>query len=104
MSKNVGFIPSPPVPLRPSSKGISLPTDKTLCPLCHQPRRNPAVCVSEQNIVLLCLFISMRKVSSGYVFCYPCIFHFVEKESQCPVTMMPSSIHDIQRLFHEQNM
>ncbi|EME27913.1 peroxisomal membrane protein PEX12 [Galdieria sulphuraria] len=87
LPKNAGFVPSPPVPLRPSSKGISLPADRTLCPLCHQPRRNPAVCVS-----------------SGYVFCYQCLFTFVERESQCPVTKMPSTIHDIQRLFHEQNM
>ncbi|GJQ14380.1 hypothetical protein GpartN1_g6171.t1 [Galdieria partita] len=87
MPKNTGFIPSPPVPLRPSSKGIQLPTDRTLCPLCSQPRRNPAVCVS-----------------SGYVFCYQCLFTFIERESQCPVTKMPSTIHDIQRVFHEQNI
>lgn len=87
LPRNASYIPLPPVPLRPSSKGISLPTDKSLCPLCHQVRRNPAVCVS-----------------SGYVFCYQCIFTFVERESQCPVTKMPSTIHDIQRLFHEQSM
>eukprot|EP00871_Galdieria_phlegrea_P001872 jgi/Galph1/2686/GphlegSOOS_G1360.1 len=86
-SKNVGFLPPPPTPLRPSSKGITLPPNKTVCPLCRQPRVNPAVCVS-----------------SGYVFCYTCIFTYVERESHCPVTRLPATIHDIQRIFHEQGM
>ena len=43
--------------------------DKTKCPLCRSKRTNP------------CLL-----TVSGYVFCYPCIFSYLDKERKCPVT------------------
>ena len=63
--------PPPPPPLGPlpSPQGVRLPEDPSTCPLCRRPRTNPAMIAT-----------------SGYVFCYPCAFKFVEATGCCPVT------------------
>lgn len=47
-----------------AKEGIPLPSDKTLCPLCSQKRANPSV-----------------MAVSGFVFCYTCIFKYVNQVS-----------------------
>nr|GMD50030.1 peroxisome biogenesis protein 12 [Ipomoea batatas] len=64
--------------------GIPLPPDRTLCPLCSQKRANPSV-------------VSV----SGFVFCYSCIFKYVSQYKRCPVTLMPATVDQIRRLFHD---
>nr|GMD52030.1 peroxisome biogenesis protein 12 [Ipomoea batatas] len=64
--------------------GITLPPDRTLCPLCSQKRANPSV-------------VSV----SGFVFCYSCIFKYVSQYKRCPVTLMPATVDQIRRLFHD---
>lgn len=76
--------PPPPPPPKVAEDGIPLPSDKTLCPLCSQKRVNPsAVAVS------------------GFVFCYACIFKYVSQYKRCPVTLMPATVEQIRRLFHD---
>jgi hypothetical protein len=48
---------------------MELPLDPKKCPLCRLKRTNPC-----------------QLVVSGYVFCYPCIYSFLERERKCPVT------------------
>ncbi|KAJ2321067.1 ubiquitin-protein ligase peroxin 12, partial [Coemansia sp. RSA 2681] len=45
--------PKPPMPLKPHPDGLAVPEDQALCPMCKEPRTNPAA------------------APSGYVFCYP---------------------------------
>jgi peroxin-12 len=73
--------PPPPAP-KPSPQGVRLPNDPGICPLCRAKRVNPAMIAT-----------------SGYVFCYPCAFKFVESEGFCPVTKIPARVSQIRRLY-----
>lgn len=85
MSAPTVYPPPPPPPLPKVAKdGLPLPTDRTLCPLCCQKRNNPSV-------------LSV----SGFVFCYSCIFKSVSQHKRCPVTLMPATVEQIRRLFHD---
>lgn len=78
--------PAPPPPPAPKAaeKGIPLPKDKRVCPLCMKKRTNPALVAP-----------------SGYVFCYPCIFPYVSQYNRCPVTLIPAAVNQIRRLFYD---
>lgn len=76
--------PPPPPPPKVAKEGIPLPPDRTICPLCSQKRANPSVVAV-----------------SGFVFCYACIFKYVSQYKRCPVTLMPASVDQIRRLFHD---
>ncbi|KAJ7513720.1 hypothetical protein O6H91_23G011900 [Diphasiastrum complanatum] len=78
--------PPPPPPPAPkvADGGIPLPIDIRFCPLCAQTRTNPAM-VS----------------TSGYVFCYPCIFNYISQYGRCPVTLIPAKSNQIRRLYHD---
>ncbi|KAH7543325.1 hypothetical protein FEM48_Zijuj02G0172400 [Ziziphus jujuba var. spinosa] len=76
--------PPPPPPPQVAKEGIPLPPDRTLCPLCSQKRGNPSVVTV-----------------SGFVFCYACIFKYVSQYKRCPVTLMPATVDQIRRLFHD---
>eukprot|EP00249_Psilotum_nudum_P001875 c14616_g1_i1 orf=248-1411(+) len=76
--------PPPPPPPKVAEKGVPLPSDRRLCPLCSQMRTNPAL-------------ISI----SGFVFCYPCIFKYINQYKRCPVTLMPATVDQIRRLYHD---
>ncbi|KAL3523740.1 hypothetical protein ACH5RR_016574 [Cinchona calisaya] len=76
--------PPPPPPPKVAKDGIPLPPDRSLCPLCSQKRVNPSVVAV-----------------SGFVFCYSCIFKYVSQYKRCPVTLMPATVEQIRRLFHD---
>ncbi|KAI8054210.1 Pex12 amino terminal region-domain-containing protein [Syncephalis plumigaleata] len=75
--------PIPPSPERipPSPNGLPLPNDRDLCPICLKSRTNPAA------------------LPTGYAFCYPCIFHAVEENAYCPVTLVPVELEQIRKLY-----
>ncbi|OUM61046.1 hypothetical protein PIROE2DRAFT_13039 [Piromyces sp. E2] len=62
-------IPTPPEALEPHPDGLSIPDDVTICPICNRKRTNTAV------------------TSTGYAFCYPCIFNYIEENQRCPITL-----------------
>jgi len=74
--------PPPPQPMTPAQGGIKLPDSNLVCPICLNVRSNPAACGS-----------------SGFVFCYRCIFEEVEKNGKCPVSLLPTTTADIRRLY-----
>eukprot|EP00775_Hariotina_reticulata_P011413 gene11413-11560_t len=74
--------PPPPAAPQPDPKGVGLPDDIRLCPLCKQPRVNPAI-----------------MAVSGYAFCYPCLFRHVCEQHCCPVTCCPASLDHIRKLY-----
>uniref|UniRef100_M4FGG7 Peroxisome biogenesis protein 12 n=1 Tax=Brassica campestris TaxID=3711 RepID=M4FGG7_BRACM len=78
--------PPPPPPPSPkvAKEGIPLPPDRTLCALCSQKRANLSVVTV-----------------SGFVFCYSCVFKYVSQYKRCPVTLIPASVDQIRRLFHD---
>ncbi|KAJ1734394.1 ubiquitin-protein ligase peroxin 12 [Coemansia biformis] len=75
--------PPPPMPPRPHPDGAAVPEDRSLCPICSQPRTNPAMS------------------PSGYVFCYPCIHRHIADTGACPVTLAKARPADIRKLYTE---
>uniref|UniRef100_A0A7S0E525 Peroxisome assembly protein 12 n=1 Tax=Hanusia phi TaxID=3032 RepID=A0A7S0E525_9CRYP len=75
------YIPPPPIRPRPADDGLKLVSSREHCTICNQVRKNPAA------------------ATSGYVFCYPCIFKYAEEHSCCPITRLPCSVQDIRRLY-----
>ncbi|GAV82998.1 Pex2_Pex12 domain-containing protein/zf-C3HC4_2 domain-containing protein [Cephalotus follicularis] len=85
MSAPTVYPPPPPPPApKVAKEGIPLPADRTVCPLCSQKRANPSVVTI-----------------SGFVFCYACIFKYINQYKRCPVTLMPATVDQIRRLFHD---
>lgn len=74
-------IPPPPDKARRAEGGLAMPTDPTQCPICRSERSNPAA------------------NHTGYVFCYPCIFTYVQQHQRCPVTHITSSQDQIRKLY-----
>jgi len=73
------------LPIVPPPKVIqasNLPALSSVCPICHRVRTNDTALSS-----------------TGYVFCYPCIFKYVTKHKQCPVTGYPAQLSHLVRLF-----
>jgi len=64
---------------------VLLPQDRTVCPLCHRIRRNPAMS------------------SGGYVFCYTCLVPHVQRYGHCPVTGMAMTEEQVRRIRDESD-
>ncbi|KAE9041227.1 hypothetical protein PR003_g4410 [Phytophthora rubi] len=78
--------PTPPPPLPPqfSGQALTLATmDPALCPLCKQKRVNPTM------------------APSGYVFCYPCIYRYVEQHGECPITQMKCDPASVVKIYDD---
>ncbi|XP_077995817.1 peroxisome assembly protein 12-like [Glandiceps talaboti] len=73
-----------PVPKPPKikSRPESLPADATVCPLCFRTRTNDTALST-----------------SGYVFCYPCIYTYIRSHKCCPVTGYPSQTDQLIKLY-----
>ncbi|EFA82231.1 RING zinc finger-containing protein [Heterostelium album PN500] len=85
-SENRASPPSLPVPPPPSQpkrapNGLAIPDDKTQCPLCLKERTNPTIC------------------GSGFVFCYPCIFSYVQQHQKCPITFIPATTEHLRKIY-----
>ena len=78
-------IPPPPPPIQPHENGIPIPKQaSSVCPICCEKRTNPTVLKS-----------------SGYVFCYPCIFNSVQEHKRCPVTLLESDVWMLFRIYNK---
>lgn len=75
-------IPDPPKERDPEFCQILLPSDVSLCPLCQKKRTNDTAILT-----------------SGYVFCYPCIYPYVKTHQRCPVTRYPSELSHLIKLY-----
>lgn len=83
--KDPGFAPPPPkAPVSRSSSLLLCP--QTHCPLCRQPRINPAAS------------------TGGYVFCLSCLTTFVRSTPACPITGKACPESRIIRLFEPQSV
>ena len=79
-------VPPPPPICRPSRTGIPLTSATThlSCPLCSRAQRSNPACTP-----------------SGYVFCYLCIFKFVQEHRRCPITNMPCTDDQIRKVYQQ---
>lgn len=85
MSAPAVYPPPPPPPApKVAKEGIPLPPDRSVCPLCSEKRVNPSVVTV-----------------SGFVFCYACIHKYIFQYNRCPITLMPATVDEIRRLFHD---
>ncbi|KAI9905449.1 hypothetical protein PsorP6_013938 [Peronosclerospora sorghi] len=77
-------IPPPPLPPQFSGQASGLATmNPTTCYICQQKRVNPAM------------------APSGYVFCYPCIYRYVEQHGECPITQMKCTSVTIVKIYDD---
>ncbi|OQS06089.1 hypothetical protein THRCLA_01850 [Thraustotheca clavata] len=85
ISHGNGNCPPPPPPLPPQLNNSAIPitSDAQRCALCNRIRTNPASC------------------ASGYVFCYPCIYQYVNDHHECPVTRLPCDVTSVARIYED---
>ncbi|XP_075417524.1 peroxisome assembly protein 12 [Tenrec ecaudatus] len=79
-------IPPPPVHLDYNSDSPLLPKMKTVCPLCRKTRVNDTVLAT-----------------SGYVFCYRCVFNYVRTHQACPITGYPTEVQHLIKLYSPES-
>ncbi|XP_015916812.2 peroxisome assembly protein 12 [Parasteatoda tepidariorum] len=72
-----------PVPPPPKKWPCDIPVD--ICFICKKSRSNDTALAS-----------------SGFVFCYPCIFKYVEVNRECPITGYKSSLNQLIKLYHQE--
>ncbi|KAF3847048.1 hypothetical protein F7725_004126 [Dissostichus mawsoni] len=86
--KKSHFVSSPPPPLHlkwdPSANQSAEiePSANRMCPLCRRVRSNSTVLST-----------------SGFVFCYRCIFSFVKNQRRCPVSGFPSEPQHLIKIY-----
>ncbi|XP_071400284.1 peroxisome assembly protein 12 [Centroberyx affinis] len=73
--------PAPPPPLHLRERRAPGGSGGT-CPLCRRPRTNAAA---------LC--------TSGFVFCYRCIYVYVKDKQRCPITGFPSQLQHLVKIY-----
>ncbi|KAJ4922710.1 hypothetical protein JOQ06_003988 [Pogonophryne albipinna] len=86
--KSLTSFPAPPPPLHlkrdPSAYQSAEiePSANRMCPLCRRVRSNSTVLST-----------------SGFVFCYRCIFSFVKNQRRCPVSGFPSEPQHLIKIY-----
>ncbi|TRY66730.1 hypothetical protein DNTS_023858 [Danionella cerebrum] len=79
--KSLSSLPTPPPPLHLHSLETSH-THIKLCLLCRKVRNNDTALAT-----------------SGYVFCYKCIYAYVKAKHRCPVTGFPSGLQHLIKIY-----
>ncbi|XP_008293595.1 peroxisome assembly protein 12-like [Stegastes partitus] len=83
--KTLTSLPAPPPPLHlQEDRGEE--ADCTSCPLCRKPRANATVLST-----------------SGYVFCYRCIYTYVKANRRCPVTGYPTELQHLIKIYSPES-
>ncbi|XP_027034410.1 peroxisome assembly protein 12 isoform X1 [Tachysurus fulvidraco] len=79
--KSLTSLPTPPPPLHLEDQDAALAFDK-VCPLCRKVRSNDTALAT-----------------SGYVFCYRCIYTYVRTNHKCPLTGYPSELQHLIKIY-----
>ncbi|RGB24089.1 Pex12 amino terminal region-domain-containing protein [Rhizophagus diaphanus] len=72
----------PPDIIAPDPRGIPLPESPNVCPICTN------------------LLTNTTALPSGYVFCYPCIFSYIEDYERCPITLIKVDINELRKVYN----
>ncbi|KAK2525514.1 Pex12 [Columba livia] len=78
--------PPPPVHLDDGASSALLPKLKTVCPLCRKVRVN-ATALS----------------TSGFVFCYRCVYNYVKAHQRCPITGYATELQHLVKLYSPES-
>ncbi|XP_019367068.1 PREDICTED: peroxisome assembly protein 12 [Gavialis gangeticus] len=78
--------PPPPIHLDHGTGSPLLPKLKTVCPLCHKIRTNDTVLST-----------------SGFVFCYRCIYNYVKNHQRCPITGYATELQHLVKLYSPES-
>ncbi|CAG5898196.1 unnamed protein product [Menidia menidia] len=81
--KALTSLPVPPPPLH-LQRGED--SESWSCPLCRKPRINSTVLST-----------------SGFVFCYHCIYTYVKANRRCPVTRLPTELQHLIKIYAPDN-
>lgn len=65
----------------------ALPPSSSKCPLCHQKHVNP-----------------VTTSISGFVFCYKCLWNYIDKFHCCPITYRHCNLEDMIRINLQWNL
>ncbi|XP_029945546.1 peroxisome assembly protein 12 [Salarias fasciatus] len=79
--KSLTSMPAPPPPLH-----LQQSADRRSCPLCLHLRSN-ATALS----------------TSGFVFCYRCIYNYVKANRRCPLTGFPSELQHLVKIYSPES-
>jgi peroxin-12 len=41
--------------------------------------------------------------TSGFAYCYTCLFPYVQENQKCPITFTPMTTEEIRKLYDEEN-
>lgn len=74
-------VPPPPPEAEPSARGLRLPRDRRRCAVCDRTRTNPAC------------------TPAGFVYCYPCVFAYVQDHGRCPVSQSRCTTEQVRRVY-----
>ncbi|XP_036378878.1 peroxisome assembly protein 12 [Megalops cyprinoides] len=81
--KSLTSLPTPPPPLHldqlQDQTGLAV---NNICPLCHKVRANDTALAT-----------------SGYVFCYRCVYMYVKAHQQCPLTGYPTELQHLIKIY-----
>ncbi|XP_019740411.1 peroxisome assembly protein 12 [Hippocampus comes] len=81
--KSLTSLPAPPPPLHLGEEGRrDAAADVSRCPLCRRLRVNAAVLST-----------------SGFVFCYRCIYLYVKANRRCPLTGYPTELQHLIKIY-----
>ncbi|XP_067393892.1 peroxisome assembly protein 12 [Emydura macquarii macquarii] len=78
--------PPPPVHLNHGRGSPLLPKLKTVCPLCRKIRANDTVLST-----------------SGFVFCYRCVYNYVKSHQRCPITGYATELQHLVKLYSPES-
>lgn len=79
--KSLTSLPAPPPPLH-----LQQEADGRNCPLCRKLRTNATVLST-----------------SGFVFCYRCVYTYVKSNRRCPVTGYPSELQHLIKIYSPES-
>ncbi|KAM9441492.1 peroxisome assembly protein 12 [Clarias gariepinus] len=79
--KSLTSLPTPPPPLHLEDQNAAAASGK-ICPLCRKVRSNDTALAT-----------------SGYVFCYRCVYTYVKTNHRCPLTGYPSELQHLIKIY-----
>lgn len=86
--KTITTLPAPPPPLHlleDHGEDVQAAADKKNCPLCRKLRSNSTVLST-----------------SGFVFCYRCIYTYVKANRCCPLTGFPTELQHLIKIYEPE--
>ncbi|KAM4716645.1 peroxisome assembly protein 12 [Anableps anableps] len=83
--KTAASLPAPPPPLH-LQEDVQAAADKNNCPLCQKLRTNATVLST-----------------SGFVFCYRCIYTYVKANRCCPLTGFPTELQHLIKIYEPES-